>query len=96
VSSGKSDEDDRGASRDVDDEVIRSSDHGERHRERREDRERPDSNVRRRHEQDDSHREVPADVQARERGVLVREAGRLERAVGVRLIRHGVDEAKRE
>jgi hypothetical protein len=52
--------------------------------------------MRRRHEQDDPDRKVPSDVQARERGELVREAGRLKRTVGVRLTGYGVDEAEAE
>jgi hypothetical protein len=52
--------------------------------------------VSRRHEEDDPDGEVPPDMQARKCGVLVREAGRLKRAVGVRLIRDGVGEANVE
>jgi hypothetical protein len=40
----------------------------------------------------DADQHVPAEVQAREGRVLVREAGRLESAVGARLVGDGVDE----
>ena len=47
-------------------------------------------------EQDDAHEDVPAHVQARERGELVRQPRRLERAVGLRALGHRVDEPEVE
>jgi hypothetical protein len=96
VSTRKADEHDGGAGCDVEDVMVRSREDGEGHRKRRQDRDRSNCKVGSRHEQDDSNREVPSDVEAREGGVLIREARRLERAVGIRLIRHGVDQAKLE
>jgi hypothetical protein len=96
VSSRKPDEHDGSAGSDVKDEVVRSGEDCEGHRERRKDCDCPNCKVGSRHEQDDSNREVPPDVETREGGVLIRESGRLERAVGLRLIRHGVDQAKLE
>jgi hypothetical protein len=67
VSSRKPDEHDGGACSDVEDEVVRSGEDCEGHRERRKDCDCPNRKVGTRHEQDDSNREVPADVETREK-----------------------------
>ena len=55
-----------------------------------------DGRARRRLEQDDRDEQVPADVQARKRRVLVRERRRLQRAVAVRVLRDRVHETDRQ
>ena len=71
--------------------MVRRADDGERHRDRQRNGEKPQREARHRHQQDDSDEDVPADVQAGERRVLVREPGRLERAVRVGALRDRVD-----
>jgi hypothetical protein len=86
------DEHDDDASGDVDHEVVRRRHDRERHRNRkREGRHTHREACHRRHEHDPDE-QVPAGVQARERRVLVREARRLQRSVGVGALRDRVDE----
>ena len=86
-------EDDHGAGDDVEHEVVRARDDGERHDRRHRDGERADSAVRRRLEEHDPEEQVPAGVQARKRGVLVRQGRRLEGAIPVRVLGHRVHDA---
>ena len=76
----------------VDDEVIGGAHGRQGHRRRHEHCEDADGPARRRLEQDDRDEQVPADVQARKRRVLVRERRRLQRAVTVRVLRDRVHE----
>jgi hypothetical protein len=64
------------------------------HRRRPGDRERPHGEVAGRAPDRDTGEDVPAEVEARERGELVRQTRRLERAVGVRMERDRVDEVR--
>jgi hypothetical protein len=85
-------EHDRDAGRDVDHEVVRRGHDRERHRDRQRDGHDPKREGRHSREEHDADEHVPAGVKARKCGVLVRQARRLERAVGVGALRHRVDE----
>jgi hypothetical protein len=96
VRRGKTDQDDDRAERDVEDVVVGCGDDGERHGDRHDHGERSHRDPGRRLEEDDSEEEVPAEVQARERGVLVREGGRLQRPVAARVLRHRVHDLRHD
>jgi hypothetical protein len=92
----ESDQHDGNPAGDVDDEVVRRRDDRDRHGERREHGERPNGEVGRRAEEDDSDQDVPAGVQARESRVLVRKARRLQCAVRAGLVGDGVEKPEVE
>jgi hypothetical protein len=70
-------EDDRDADDDVEDEVVPGRDDGEGHRHGHRHGEGADGDVPNRLEEDDADEEVPAGMEARQGGVLVRERRRL-------------------
>lgn len=94
VCRGETHQDDDRAERDVEHVVVRGGDDREGHGDRHANRERPDGNPRRRLEEDDAEQEVPAEVQARERGVLVRERRRLQGPVAARGLRNRVHDLR--
>jgi hypothetical protein len=85
-------EHERHADHDVDDEVIRRRDHGERHRQRHDDGEEAQRPVPCGTEDDDAHRQVPAGVEARHRRVLVDQVRRKDLAVARRALGDGVQQ----
>jgi hypothetical protein len=93
---GQPDGHDREPAHQVEDKVVGGRDDGEPHRERRDDREHPDGEMCGRQQEDDADDEVPPEVQARERRVLIREAGRLQGAVRARFVRDRVHESEPE
>jgi hypothetical protein len=93
---GEPDEHDGRAQDDVEDEVVGRRDHRERHRGGHADREQADDEPGREPEHHDPDEQVPAEVEAREGRVLVRERRRLEPAVGGRPLDDRVDEARSE
>jgi hypothetical protein len=82
--------DDRCAADDVEHEVVSRHDNGERHGDRHRERESADGELPVRREQDDADEQVPAEVEAGERRVLVRQLGGLERPVRGRPFEHSV------
>ena len=81
---------------DVEDEVVGSCHDGEPHGEGRCDREQAYGEVCRGRQEDDADDDVPAEMQAGEGRVLVRQPWRLERAIRVRLLGDGVDQSEFE
>ena len=72
--------------------MVRRGDDRERHRNRQRDGHEAQREARHGHQEHDPDEEVPAGVQARQRRVLIRQARRLERAVGVGALRDRVDQ----
>lgn len=93
---GEPDEDDERPDHHVEDEVVGRGHHGEAHRGRHADREHAHEHLPGRPEDDDPDEQVPAEVQAGHRRVLIRQLRGLQRAVGGRLLRDGVHEAEVE
>lgn len=74
---GEAYEHDEGPRDDVEQEMVGRCQYRKPHRERRHERERAHCHVGRRQEEDDPDRKVPTEMEARKRGVLVRQARRL-------------------
>jgi hypothetical protein len=89
----EADEHDRPARHDVENEVVAGRDDREPHRCGHSYREGAEDELRRDAEHDDADEQVPAEVEARQCGVLVRQGRRLERTVRPRPLDHGVGEA---
>jgi hypothetical protein len=90
---GETDEDDERAQDDVEDVVVRGRDDRERHRHRHGNGERANADPSGGLEEDDPEEEVPAEVEARQRRVLVRQRRRLKRTVAVRVLGHCVHDS---